>query len=306
MAEVALTKPVIARELVADYVSMLQSARSKETTLDSMRRIARVLSVQIPAIQTWEDIPWTSLDWRMFQLIRQRLAESYPPATANVTLSALRGLYRTAYHQGRVPLALYLASKDTKQVRGSRLPAGRSLSVSELGDLLGAAEAMPGDRGVQLQALVAVMAGLGLRREEASWLSLSDVRDGELRVLGKGNKERTAPMDEAVEERVQRWLRLRAVMDSAHLRLFVAQSGQPASPIVLWTWIRQLGSAAGVLSFSPHDLRRTFATRMLEAGLDHGQLQKLLGHASIATTARYDRRGERALAERRRALRVFE
>jgi integrase/recombinase XerD len=293
------------KELVADYVATLQSEHSRGAVVDSLRRIAKVLAVQIPAIESWEDVPWGELDWRAFQLIRQRLSETYPPATANVTLSTLRGLYRTAYHQGRVPLALYLASKDTKQVRGSRIEAGRSLSPDELRDLVRAAEAMPGDRGVMLQALVAVMAGLGLRREEAAELRLEDVRSGELRLVGKGNKERAAPMDESVEERVQRWLRIRAGMTLSHSAFFIARSGQPASVNAIWAWVGKLGKAAQIAHFSPHDLRRTFATRILDAGLDHGQLCRLMGHANIATTIRYDRRGDRALAERRRALRVF-
>src|SRR5262249_14437376 len=155
-------------------------------------------------------------------------------------------------------------------------------------------------------ALVALAYPGGFRRAELVALDLADYdRDsGRLRVVGKGNKERAVFVSNGARDALHAWLRVRGP-DAGPLLLPVGRHGhvlaRRLTEQTVYDRLRYLAERAGVAAFSPHDCRRSLVGDLLDAGVDLATVQAMLGHASPATTARYDRRGERVPCGRRRS-----
>jgi site-specific recombinase XerD len=128
-------------------------------------------------------------------------------------------------------------------------------------------------------------------------LNLSDYEEteGQLVVRGKGNKERLVPVAGGTAEALADWLTVRGRKPGP---LFVGvgnrNKGGGLTTQAIYNMLRTRVEAAQITAVSPHDFRRTFVGELLDAGADIVTVQKLVGHADPATTARYDRRGERA------------
>lgn len=248
-------------------------------------------------------LPWASARYEHTQAVRARLAASYRPATANRMLCALRGVLREAWRLGLTTAEDYHRAADLKVVRGESLPAGRVLSPAELHALFAACADDPSAAGVRDAAILAVLLGAGLRREEAVQLDIADVNltTAELRVRGKGSKDRQVFAPPGTLTALVLWCELRG---NATGPLFVpidvaGKLGQRRlTSQAIYYALRRRASEAKVSAFSPHDLRRTFCTALLEADVDIGTVAGMMGHASVDTTRRYDRRG---LAARRKA-----
>ena len=139
--------------------------------------------------------------------------------------------------------------------------------------------------------LAELLYGSGLRISEALALSFRRVagHTGHVRVLGKGGKERLAPLTEESAQALERWLALRPqVASQGELALFVGARGAALQRREAQRIIERLCQQAGLPAVvSPHALRHSFATHLLEAGADLRSVQELLGHARIATTQRY-------------------
>jgi site-specific recombinase XerD len=150
--------------------------------------------------------------------------------------------------------------------------------------------------------LLALAYAGGLRRAELVALDLADYEPetGRLRVIGKGNKERAVFIGNGARDALQAWLRVRGC-EPGPLLLAVDRHGRVLprrlTEQTVYDRLRHLAERAGVAAFSPHDCRRSLAGDLLDAGVDLATVQAMLGHASPATTARYDRRGERAVRQ---------
>lgn len=246
---------------------------------------------------------WAEVRYGHLQALRATLAEAYAPATANLYLAAVRGVLRAAWLLGQVEEAEYRRAMEVPAVRGSRLPAGHAVLREEMRAVLrGASEhrrATPA--GAARDAVLLLLGRLGgLRREEMCGLDLVDVdfHEGTLRVTGKGNKQRSVPIHAALRAALEAWVEVRGAEPGALLcpvsqrgavtvRRMVAQS--------IYDRLQVLCDRACVRPATPHDLRRTCASEALDASRDLTAVQALLGHADPRTTARYDRRGERAV-----------
>jgi len=225
--------------------------------------------------------------------VRRVLVERYAPATANKVLSALRGVTREAWRLGLVDAETHARIRDVAGVRGSRLPAGREVPLRELARLFRAC-AEAGPSGMRDAAALALLYGAGLRRSEAVALDVAAFDGASLRVLGKGNKERTVPIPAAAAAALQAWLELRGREPGPLLcpvRARRVSLRRMSSQAVMTAILRRAG-AGGVPHLSPHDLRRSYITGLLRAGADLSTVQRLAGHASVTTTTRYDRRGD--------------
>jgi site-specific recombinase XerD len=157
-------------------------------------------------------------------------------------------------------------------------------------------------------ALIAILRGGGLRREEAVNLEYKDlnVADGELKIrCSKGSKDRTVYLP-LLLSLVEDWLRIRGSAKGVllcHIRKGGAVVVRSLTPQSVWFILEKRATDAGVADFSPHDFRRTFISELLDAGTDIVTVQQLAGHADPATTCRYDRRKEET---KRRAVQVLD
>jgi site-specific recombinase XerD len=244
-------------------------------------------------------LPWGELRFQHVAAIRSKLQEYYKPATVNKALAALKGTLRAAWQSGQMSAEDYQKAISVKGVRGETLPAGRELSSGELAALLDDCEHDKTNAGARDAAIIAVMYSCGLRRAEVITLDLADynVEDGQLKIKGKGNKERTAYVTGGSAQALADWLGVRGSKAGA---LFVAVNkggvlgdGRLTSQAI-YNMLQKRADEAGVKSFSPHDMRRTFVSDLLDAGADITIVSKMAGHASVITTARYDRRPEEA------------
>ena len=141
-------------------------------------------------------------------------------------------------------------------------------------------------QGARDRAILLVIYASGLRVSEACGLNLHDVGDEVVRVRGKGNKERIIPIAKRAVDAIDHYLvHFRKGKEDA---LFLGQRGQRIQRGAIWQQIKDYAKQAGIHKrISPHTLRHSFATHLLENGADLRIIQELLGHASIATTDRY-------------------
>src|ERR1700709_1157181 len=212
------------------------------------------------------------------------------PATVARKLAAIRGLFDFLVRTERVgqnPADLVSSPK-----REEKLP--QVLSTEQMRSLL---EGIPARTPLELRdrAMLELAYSCGLRCEEIVNLDLGalDFETEQLRVLGKGSKERLLPVGEPAQRALQRHSergRHALTADPREQALFLSKSGRRLSNSDvtrrLRLWVREAPLAAGV---SPHSLRHSFATHLLEGGADLRTIQELLGHASISTTQVYTR-----------------
>jgi integrase/recombinase XerC/integrase/recombinase XerD len=212
------------------------------------------------------------------------------PATVARKLAAIRGLFDFLVRTERVgqnPADLVSSPK-----REDKLP--QVLSSEQMRGLL---EGIPARTPLELRdrAMLELAYSCGLRCEEIVNLDLGalDFETEQLRVLGKGSKERLLPVGEPAQRALQRYCergRHALSADPRERALFLSKSGRRLSNSDvtrrLGLWVREASLAAGV---SPHSLRHSFATHLLEGGADLRTIQELLGHASISTTQVYTR-----------------
>lgn len=285
---------------VAVYLAQL-SANSRRAVRADLNMIAGILSQDEADL---EGVPWHLLRYEHVAAIRQRLAEKYAPASANRMLSSLRGVLRESWNLGLLSAEEYQRAIRVKPVKGSRLPAGRALTAGELRTLFRACAEDARPAGVRDAALLAVLYGAGVRRAEAVQLDVTDFHpeSGAVRVRsGKGNKDRLTYVQGLASTAVEVWIDVRG-SESGPLFVPVHRSGKLQIRHMreqsIYDILKRRADAAGIPPFSPHDLRRTFAGDLLDAGADISTVQQPPGHASVTTTQRYDRRGE---ATKRRA-----
>lgn len=263
----------------------------------SLEVIARLLTGGLAGA---EQVDWSGVRYQHSQAVRSRLAESFAIATANKHLSALRGVLCEAWRLGQMSAEDYHRAADVEAVRGETLPRGRALGAGELAALMCACSGDPGPAGARDAALLAVLYGGGLRRSEAVALDVSDF-DPETGMLtiraAKGRRDRTAYATNGAATALQDWLAERGP-EPGPLFVPVNKGGRltvtTMSGQAVRTILRKRAGQAGVAGLSPHDLRRSFVSHLLDAGADITTVSKMAGHASVTTTARYDRRGEAA------------
>lgn len=220
--------------------------------------------------------------------------------TYNQALSAIKRLANQSaennwltWHSARA-----IESIPAKKIRGSH--TGNWLTLEQAKALL----ALPDTSmsGLRDRAVLALLVGCGLRRDELSRLEYDQVqqRDGRtylIDILGKGNRTRTIGVPEWVEGAIWQWLNVSHIQDGALVRSFKSDGRLNGSLSVsaIWDIAQQYAERLGV-NFTPHDLRRTFAQLSRKGGAPIEVIQHSLGHSSVATTERYMRTGEDANA----------
>ncbi len=202
-------------------------------------------------------------------------------------LSSLRGLFRFLARQRMVDADPTAGVRNPKQDK--RHP--KALNVDQALALM-QASVEPGPEGARDVALAELLYGSGLRISEALGLDVNDVDTGSgaVRVMGKGSKERLAPLSDEGARRLDAWLRERhhVAPDWEQQALFVGDRGGRLQRRQANRILEKLAGLAGLPEHvHPHMLRHSFATHLLEAGADLRSVQEMLGHARLTTTQRY-------------------
>jgi integrase/recombinase XerD len=204
------------------------------------------------------------------------------------SLSALRGWFRFLRAER------YLDADPTSAIDGPRLarPLPVVLSLAEVDRLLAAPDRAD-PRGLRDAAMIETMYSTGLRVSELVTLRLDevDLSAGYLRTTGKGRKQRLVPMGDAATDLIDRYLREARptfVKRGTEAALFLTRLGRSMTRQGFWKLLGGYVRAAGVRGkISPHKLRHSFATHLLERGADLRAVQAMLGHADISTTQIY-------------------
>jgi len=285
----------IDRNPAAVYLAGLGNVKARRVQMHTLSAISGLLTGQPDYLAC----NWARLRFQHTAAIRSMLAEVYKPATANRMMSALRGTLRAAFLLGLMGGEDYQRAIMVKAVTGEMIPAGRELTSGELAELMLACENDPTPAGARDAALIAILYASGLRREEMVNLDMGsyDPESGRLVVMGKRSKERVCWLNDGAQDALNDWLTIRGG-DSGALFWPVLKGGalvdRRMTTQAIYNVLVKRALDAGVKEFSPHDLRRTFVSHLLDAGADIATVTKMAGHSSVNTTARYDRRPEEA------------
>lgn len=212
-------------------------------------------------------------------------SRGYAPSTVARRLSSLRSYFRYLRRQGLVVADPAAGLRNPKQAK--RLP--RLLRVDEVIRLL---EAVPLETaaGVRDRAMLETLYGGGLRVSELVGLDLNDL-DAEtdmVRVRGKGRRERLCPVGPVAAEWIRRWIRLREPKHPREPAVFLNQRGSRLTTRSVGRLLEAHLLRAGLVdAASPHTLRHSFATHLLDGGADLRSVQELLGHRNLTTTQIY-------------------
>lgn len=277
------------------YLDSLGSDSSRETMEKVLRSVADCFGFVEP-----RDVPWRMLSAqaviRMLASLRQRKLSHQ---TVALHLAAVRGVARRAWRMRWITNETYESIKDLKAQGEQRLARGRSVPTKELAALLQVCRQDERLHGSRDAAIIWTLYGGGLRRAELVALDVSDLmeRSQALLVRGKGNKERMAYLGEEAWSSLLHWVNEVRGRDPGpiftRIRREDALTLDRLSPKGIYFILEERCKQAGIDFARPHDMRRSFISHLLEHGEDIATVQAMAGHASIVTTQRYDKRGEK-------------
>lgn len=279
------------REIAALWLNHLAVERGRSAnTLSNYRRDAKRYTSWLERAGKTDLGEVATGDIEAYAAELRRGTEDTRPLAASSAARALtvaRGLHRFAAAEGYV--ASDVAAEVSPPAAGEKLPD--TLSIDEVAALL---DACPSDTPVHLRdkALLEMLYGTGARVSEVLALAVDDAadNDGVLSVTGKGGKQRLVPLGGAGREAVEAYLvRGRPALASGRSHaLFLNARGGALSRQSAWSIIKDAAARAGIdKAISPHTLRHSFATHLLQGGADVRTVQELLGHSSVTTTQIY-------------------
>lgn len=244
---------------------------------------------------TWDEacaLPWWEVRARHVSVLRARLVEVAAPRTINRDLSVLRAVLRTAWRNDQMATDPYMKAVAEPGVGPDASKTGRALDPAEMRALLRVCEEMAAPAGPRAAAILALMYGAGLRRVQIARLDVADVDLGALAItnVGKRDKRHVAYLAPGLARYLRAWLDVRGAAPGP---LFPSKrGGRHYTSNGIWRFVDEIRDHAGIAPFTPHDLRRSFGTHLLEQGEDLAIVKELMGHANLQTTTIYDRRGE--------------
>ena len=286
MAQADSDEPLAPAPLVDAWLDHLRIERRRSPlTVDSYSRDLELLR----RFAAGSAQPVEGLDRHALEaFVRELMGRGLSPRSVARVVSSTRGFFRY------LVLRRHLAVNPAEDLQAPRAWAAlpKYLSVEEVDRLLQLPDvATP--RGVRDRAFIELLYATGLRVSELVALGTShlNLEGGFLTTRGKGSKERLVPMGDEAVAWVGRYLREgRPVLLGKRTspRLFVnARGGASLSRLGVWKILKEYGKAAGLSRLSPHVLRHSFATHLLERGADLRAIQMMLGHADLSTTQIY-------------------
>ena len=270
-------------EMLQKYWDYLRIERqlSAHTLLNYQRQLSAVVEIlQHNDFRTWQQVTPSVVRFILADSKKSGLKEK----SLALRLSALRQFFSYLVIQGELKVNPATGISAPKQSR--LLP--KNIDQEQVGKLLNNQSKEPID--IRDRAMLELMYSSGLRLSELQGLNLSSIntRVREVRVLGKGNKERILPFGRYASHAVQEWLKVRLLFNPKDDALFVSSLGNRMSHRSIQKRMEIWGVKQGLNShLNPHKLRHSFATHMLEASSDLRAVQELLGHSNLSTTQIY-------------------
>lgn len=215
---------------------------------------------------------------RLYEIGREKSSQAR-------ALSSIKSFYNYLLLDGKIeasPAELIEAPKASR-------PLPDTLSTEEIDQIIGSIDDSTA-KGLRDRAILEVLYSCGLRVSELCDLRMGDLFFGEgyIRVTGKGDKQRLVPISGIARDRIQLYMEKRKTTHRSEDTLFLNNRGTKLTRVMIFTIIKQACQRAGIQkSISPHTLRHSFATHLLEGGASIRQVQELLGHESILTTEIY-------------------
>ncbi len=267
----------------------VEKGRSSHTLESYRRDLTRFLG---HLLTTGKVVPQEAEPEDVEAFVRRARSEGLSPRSISRALSAIRSFYDFAILEGKA------TTNPAREVYAPRTPRPlpRALSREQVETFI---ESIDGPSPVDIRdrAIVELLYSTGARISEAAGLDLSDLdlEQRIVRISGKGGKQRIAPVGGPAAAAIERYLRLarpvlveKASRRRAPAALFVNARGERLTRQGLWTILKRRAARVGLESeLSPHVLRHSCATHMLEGGADIRAVQEMLGHASLTTTQAY-------------------
>ena len=284
--------------LVEDFLQHLRHERGQAE--HTQKTYAALLNKFVAWAAKQHLTDWNSVEFRhlmsFLQHERERSLANQPKDSPRrlsseslyLEIAALRAFYRFA--ESEMLLPANLAENLSLPRRWKRLP--KALTSREIQKLL-APETPETSRSLCDQAVLELAYASGLRLAELRNARLEQLHleAGFINVIGKGNKERVVPLGRMAVAALQRYVdvgRPKLVKPHSSAAIFLNNRGRPFAPVTLWLRVKRRVRRAGIgRNVTPHMLRHSFATHLLENGADLRVIQELLGHASISTTEVY-------------------
>jgi integrase/recombinase XerD len=284
--------------LVEDFLQFLRHERGQAD--NTARTYALLLGKFVAWAETQQLADWGEVELKhlmaFLQYERARPLADAPEASTRrlssesvyLEIAALRAFYKFSENEKLLPLNI--AENLSLPRRWKRLP--KALSDTEIDTLL-QSETPPTPQSLCDDAILELAYASGLRLSELKNLRLEQLHleAGFINVIGKGNKERIVPVGRTAVEALNRYLdagRPQLVTPKSSGNVFLSQRGTPFASVTLWLHIKNRVRRSGIeRNVTPHMLRHSFATHLLEHGADLRVIQELLGHVNISTTEIY-------------------
>jgi integrase/recombinase XerD len=273
----------MARDLIREYISYLRVEKGlAKNSLEAYER-------DLAKLRTWAEknqldlLALTRQDLRewLIDLSKAKLSEN----SKRRLISSIRGFYKFLMIDGHIK-ASPAEDLDTPQ-KGVYLP--RFLNQAEVETLLSEPDVSM-ESGLRDRAILELMYACGLRVSEAVTLRLKDIDldAGILTTIGKGSKTRRVPIGSSAVEWLKSYLALRRKHEKIEIdNLFITPLGRPINRQIIYNFIKEYSEKCGLEGVSPHTLRHSFATHLVQNSADIRSVQLLLGHADISTTQIY-------------------
>lgn len=278
------------RDLIKEFLTYIQVEKGlARHTLESYARdLARLDKWATKSGKQIQELERPDLRKWIAQLSREGLA----PSSVARAVSAARGLFRFLMLDGHIKKHP-TEDLDTPQ-RFAYLP--QFLTEEEINRLMSAPD-VGTEEGVRDRALLEVMYAAGLRVSELVTLKQTDVdvHAGLLVCHGKGSKERGVPIGKSAVHWLQQYSAIKASYGKPASASMFVNRGKPLTRQFAWAMIKRYAAKAGLKDISPHTLRHSFATHLLQNGADSRSVQALLGHSDISTTQIYTHITDRQL-----------
>ena len=272
----------MSRDFTKEFLTYIQVEKGlARHTLESYER-------DLDRLQTWANTNRKQISELTRSDLRKWIAslsrEGLAPASISRAVSATRGFFKFLMLDGHIK-SHPAEDLDTPQ-RFSYLP--KFLTEDEINRLLAAPD-IAREEGIRDRAILEIMYATGLRVSELVTLKQSDVDllAGLVVCHGKGNKERRVPLGKSAIHWLQQYSAVKAGYGKQTSPNVFLHRGRPFTRQLAWSMIKRHAEKAGIKDVSPHTLRHSFATHLLQHGADSRSVQALLGHSDISTTQIY-------------------